>query len=70
MVRANIPAAHTPGVLSELAAAYVKGASIRDLASVRGWSYGATHKRLQAAASQGLMQMRSRGARRRLTQGG
>jgi len=54
----------TGDTLAELAAAYNRGLSIRDLASERSWSYGAAHKYLRVAADRGLTTVRSRGARR------
>jgi hypothetical protein len=60
----------TDAELRELAAAYAQGLSIRALASARGWSYGATHAKLQLAEVKGLMTIRHRGARSSLTQRG
>lgn len=53
----------TDAELRELAAAYSQGLSIRALALVRGWSYGATHAKLQVAEARGLTTIRHRGAR-------
>jgi len=49
--------------LKDLAATYANGMSVRHLASSRGWSYGATHRRLLMAVEQGFVSMRTRGAR-------
>lgn len=48
-------------LLRELSAQYASGMSVRALARVRGWSYGATHARLTAAQASGLVKLRSRG---------
>lgn len=53
----------TESELRSLAAAYAEGLSIRALASLRGMSYGTTHKSLHAAAASGLVSVRARGSR-------
>lgn len=64
MPRNNVPRADE-ALLRELAAAYTKGSSIRELAIIKGWSYGAVHSRLQAAEQAGLCTIRPRGQWRR-----
>lgn len=59
----NLPAAHEPGVLEDLVAAYGSGMSIRNLAFARGMSYGAMHRRLKEAEARGMIAIRGRGAR-------
>jgi len=65
VIRMSRPGPLTDGDLSKIADAYNRGASIRALADLRGWSYGYMHRRLQICQEKGLVTIRSRGGRAR-----